>query len=430
MNNLRKLILLLGLGCTSLISFAQKPTAAFSHTGSCDNRATVFRILSTPGSGIITRYFWNFGTGNVDDTSNLKDPQFTYTTNGSYWVSLVVENSTGSADTAYQNVFIYPTPMVIMDVQAPCIPNPIVMTDNSLISVGSIASRNWDINGNTSSAQTFSFAPLSTGKYIVSLTVTSDNSCSNSVNQEVSYTEKPILTFTPVSPVYICEEDTIVISVSGADNYTWANGSTTNYTSIYQTGYHAVTGYTGNDCYSSDSIYLETVPNPIAEAGPDKTIAPGGSTSLDGSGGDNYLWSPSKGLSNPAIANPIANPTETTVYVLTVSNASGCTDKDSLTVFVNSKSAIAVHNMITPNNDGFNDVWDLSAVVGIETAEVHVFNRWGWEVFKSDNYKHNWGGDIKNEPLPDGTYIYVIKFKDEGKEPLRGTLEILRNTQK
>ncbi|MBT8327179.1 MAG: gliding motility-associated C-terminal domain-containing protein [Bacteroidia bacterium] len=430
MKNIHKVVILVCFGLISMTSLAQKPTASFSYNGSCDNKATVFTNTSLPGGGTITRYSWSFGTGNIEDTSDVENPQFTYTTNGSYWVSLIVQNSNGDLDTSFQNVFIYPTPEIGMDVQVPCIPSPIIMTDNSLISIGSIASRVWDIDGNISTAKTYSHAPMSPGKYSITLTVNSDNYCSNSMSKEISYTEKPILTFTPVGPIYICENDTISVSVNGADNFNWSNGSTTNFTDLYNTGYHVVTGYTGNNCFTSDSIYLEVVPNPIANAGSDKTIINGGSTTLDGSGGDTYLWSPSTGLSDPTAANPIATPLETTKYVVTVGNANGCISKDSLTVFVIATSAVPVHNMITPNNDGFNDVWDLSSINGIETAEVHVFNRWGWEVFKSDDYDHDWQGDYQNKPLVDGTYLYVIKFKDTEREALRGTLEIIRNTQK
>jgi hypothetical protein len=51
--------------------------------------------------------------------------------------------------------------------------------------------------------------------------------------------------------------------------------------------------------------------------------------------------------------------------------------------------------------------------------------------FKSEeNYKHNWQGTFNNEPLTDGTYIYIIHFANESQTPLKGALEIVRNIQK
>lgn len=73
-------------------------------------------------------------------------------------------------------------------------------------------------------------------------------------------------------------------------------------------------------------------------AGPDKTICNGQSAGIgfvDNTGTFTYQWSPTTGLNNPTISNPIATPTETTTYILTGSNgAQGCEGHDTVTVFV------------------------------------------------------------------------------------------------
>lgn len=73
-------------------------------------------------------------------------------------------------------------------------------------------------------------------------------------------------------------------------------------------------------------------------AGNDEAICLGSSVQLNAStspGGLGVSWSPSTGLSNSSIANPIASPTVTTTYIVTSSNTLGCVDIDSITVFVN-----------------------------------------------------------------------------------------------
>ncbi len=77
----------------------------------------------------------------------------------------------------------------------------------------------------------------------------------------------------------------------------------------------------------------------VAEAGPDKTIASGGSTTLEGSASGGvapytYSWSPTTGLSNPNIAQPTASPTTTTTYTLTVHDSLAQTATDTVTVTV------------------------------------------------------------------------------------------------
>ncbi|HOW30910.1 MAG TPA: choice-of-anchor L domain-containing protein, partial [Bacteroidales bacterium] len=74
----------------------------------------------------------------------------------------------------------------------------------------------------------------------------------------------------------------------------------------------------------------------VANAGSNVTICSGQSTQLNGSGGALYSWSPATGLSATNIANPVANPSSTTIYTLTVTNAAGlCPSTANVTVFVN-----------------------------------------------------------------------------------------------
>jgi hypothetical protein len=84
-----------------------------------------------------------------------------------------------------------------------------------------------------------------------------------------------------------------------------------------------------------------------ANAGADVSICPGASTNLSasGTGAVSYAWSPSTGLSNAAIANPVATPASTTTYIVSVTNGSGCIDQDTVVVTVVPLATPA----ITPN---------------------------------------------------------------------------------
>ncbi len=86
----------------------------------------------------------------------------------------------------------------------------------------------------------------------------------------------------------------------------------------------------------------------IADAGPDKYICLGTSTTIGGTppaGGGvepyTYSWSPATGLSNPNIGNPTASPTTTTTYVLTVTDDASSVDRDTMTVYVSDPVADA-----------------------------------------------------------------------------------------
>lgn len=73
-----------------------------------------------------------------------------------------------------------------------------------------------------------------------------------------------------------------------------------------------------------------------ANAGNDVSICSGASTSLNATtpGGISYAWTPTTGLSNPSIANPVATPSATTSYVVAVTNSNGCVDLDTVIVTV------------------------------------------------------------------------------------------------
>ncbi len=105
---------------------------------------------------------------------------------------------------------------------------------------------------------------------------------------------------------------------------------------------YTVTATDAAGCTSTDSVIVS--PSAEADAGADKSVCEGSGKligSPDNSGGTaTYSWSPSTGLDNASIAQPMASPTETTTYELTVS-AGGCTKTDQVVVTVNANSADA-----------------------------------------------------------------------------------------
>jgi gliding motility-associated-like protein len=69
-----------------------------------------------------------------------------------------------------------------------------------------------------------------------------------------------------------------------------------------------------------------------------------------------------------------------------------------------------IPNGISPNGDGINDVFVIRCAAG--AVSINVFNRWGIEVYRSDNYLNDWDGTYNGGPLPDGTYYYLLKYTD------------------
>ncbi|MBK9247912.1 MAG: PKD domain-containing protein [Ignavibacteria bacterium] len=90
---------------------------------------------------------------------------------------------------------------------------------------------------------------------------------------------------------------------------------------------------TGNGGCSASDTALVTIGTIKAIVSNDTSICEGASVQLVASGGTKYEWSPSIGLDNPSIANPIANPTNTTKYKVLVSSGT-CIDSAYITVTI------------------------------------------------------------------------------------------------
>jgi gliding motility-associated-like protein len=80
--------------------------------------------------------------------------------------------------------------------------------------------------------------------------------------------------------------------------------------------------------------------------------------------------------------------------------------------------------LFTPNNDGFNDLWEIPGLADLGRCEVRVFNRWGKQVYASSDYNNSWDGVSNGAPLPEGAYPFIIKTENQGV--ITGTVNIVR----
>ena len=166
----------------------------------------------------------------------------------------------------------------------------------------------------------------------------------------------------------------------------------------------------------------------VVDAGSPVSILSGGSAQLFATGSvGNYLWTPSSSLNAANILNPIASPTTTTQYTLTITTAAGCKNKDSVLVTV-VPYCIKPLNAFSPNGDGINDLWLVTNDNCTTNISAFVFNRYGSEVYKSANYQNDWNGTYKGKPLPDGTYYYFLEFTllTGTKITLKGNVTLVR----
>lgn len=107
-------------------------------------------------------------------------------------------------------------------------------------------------------------------------------------------------------------------------------------------------------------------------------------------------------------------------YTVNVKDANNCSDSFSIAVGEDNCGNINIHDVITPNGDGVNDVWVIENIKSYPNAVVQVFDKWGDRVYEARNYNNDWSGKKSNgELLPDGTYFYVIKLNVSGSADIK-----------
>ncbi len=181
--------------------------------------------------------------------------------------------------------------------------------------------------------------------------------------------------------------------------------------------------------------FVITISIPQVTASPDvHRMMKGQSVTLSATGGVAYSWSPATGLSNPAVANPVATPGQDTEYMVTVTDSVGCTGSARAMVFVEATGFIP--SLFTPNGDGQNDLLKVYGLADVRGFSLQIVNREGSVVYKTssvgDALAHGWDGATNGVEQPNGVYFWRVegalpsgrKLLLNGKE--EGSLVLLR----
>ena len=135
-------------------------------------------------------------------------------------------------------------------------------------------------------------------------------------------------------------------------------------------------------------------------------------------GGKSYTWTPAEHLTFPNAAVTKASPKTSTRYMLTGINGYGCRDTAEATLEVFGDDGIFAPTAFSPNGDGLNDCYGLIITGNISNFEFHIYNRWGEEVFVTNDHNACWDGRIKGELQGLGAYYYFYK----ARSPLCGDI--------
>jgi gliding motility-associated-like protein len=241
----------------------------------------------------------------------------------------------------------------------------------------------------------------------------------------------------PKADTAICFGDHVALFATGGTNYQWypATGlSCTNCanpiaTPTTTTTYHVVV-FDQYGCNDTLSVRIVVHPLPVITLGADTTIIWGETVQLNAyvPGGLYYLWDPVTGLNNANIPNPLATPQVTTIYTLVAIDTNLCKSTDSMKVTVRTDIPVAIPSAFSPNGDGKNDVFHIANLKFQKLVEFRVFNRWGQEIFSTNDNAKGWDGSYKGREQETGVYNYIIRvaWPDGHVETYKGDVTLVR----
>ncbi len=336
-------------GCTDTVSqnftVFSIPQAAFSGPQTCHGNAVPFQDQSTIQNSQITQWAWSFGNGQIGTTQN---PVYNYPQHGQYNVTLVVTGVGGCTDTVTNQVNISPTPIAAFSLPDSCGLTNAFSNLSSIAQPGTITSHQWNFgNGQSSSQQDPIHQFTNPGTYNVSLIVSSNEGCTDTLVQAFSTWAIPQAAF---NHPQVCDQTSVpfndqsTIQNSSIATWQWDFGdgnSSTQQNPSHIYGTHGqynlslvVTGLGG--CADTATAPLTVSPTPVSNFSLPPSCGmtanfTGQATVAPPSNISGWNWSFGDGNSGSGNAPTHTYATNGTYNVsLVVTTSQGCTDTTTL----------------------------------------------------------------------------------------------------
>lgn len=347
-----------------------------------------------PGDSIIltasggTNYFWS---------TNASGSSIAVYQPGNYYV---IVGATCGTDTAYVTVGAGILPNVSV---TPAGPVDLCVGDTISLQAAGATTYFWS-NTDTTAALTVSAA----GVYWVAGT----NQCgTDTAFISVNTVQQPVVTIAGQDT--ICSGETVALTASGAGNYLWNTGNQGNVITVTTPGTYTVVG--ANVC-GTDTAIIVVAPAVISAAvtaSDTSGIAPFTVifTALTNNAAA-WQWSLGpNGFSSDSITTQLYTTVGEHEIILIATNAQGCSDTATLTIVVEPPNlVIEIPNVFSPNDDHLNDYF-TPTIVGAESFELKIFDRWGVQLYSGDDSQIGWDGKFRNQPATTGTYWYILDIK-------------------
>ncbi|MES2829945.1 MAG: PKD domain-containing protein [Bacteroidota bacterium] len=455
-------------GCKSVeltkdVVINKLPIPDFELPGACiDDPSAVFKNLSADAEGGTAglTYVWNFNDPNstaANNTSTQTNGSHKYLRAGLYNVSLSVTNANGCSATITKEFSLNGSQVAaaftVKDTDNLCSNKDVVLKNASGVNIGNVTRVIFYMDAvNNPTVQSIVDEDPTPGKeynykypafttpvsksFTVRMVAFSGETCFEETTKIITVKPSPKLVFEPIPSA--CLNDGRVqitqaretLGVPGTGRFS-GNGITQN--GLFDpvavgVGIHTITyTYSGsNSCDESITQTITVQTSPLLTLPSDIFILIGGKKTVEAQAtgtGLTYKWSPTTGLSDPNILNPVMQGDDDREYTLTVTNSLGCTAVQKIRL--NILRVVEPASAFSPNGDGVNDTWGIKYIDSYPDVSVQIFNRYGTRIYFSNGYARPFDGNFNNEVLPVGTYYYIIN-PNIGTKSVTGALTIIR----
>lgn len=205
-----------------------------------------------------------------------------------------------------------------------------------------------------------------------------------SLSNEITISPSNSFSLFATDSIIGCGSQATMTAISGFSNYIWDDGQIGRNVVASTSGWHYCTAISGS-CLVTDSLYVSLLPLPSINAGQDVFVCPGNSVVLNGSGGINLTWS--GGVQNGIPFIPITN----SQYVVTGMDNNGCTNTDTVLIFMapipnasagNNRSICIGGSTTLFASGGSSYVWNT----GDTTSILTVSNPGNYYVIATNSY--------------------------------------------
>jgi gliding motility-associated-like protein len=261
-----------------------------------------------------------------------------------------------------------------------------------------------------------------TESIVYTLIVTNPQGCS--VSQTVSIDINAVSTSVELTDAAICPGETATLDAGSFADYLWSDGSSGQTHTVATPGTYSVTVTDAvNGCNATASAVITALPEPAPAILGEPTFVTGLTTTLQADAAyASYLWS--TGETAASINVGAAN-----TYSLTVTNSDGCSGSTSVNVSEIIVAPYIIPSAFSPNGDNVNDGFMVIATSqNISNVEMTVYNRWGEQMFFSNDLTQSWNGKFKGQDCEIGTYAYFgsLTLSNGEVKEFKGNVTLIR----